>query len=349
MTKTTTITINGRLYDAISGMPVSERGSDQPAAAKSPKLPLRTFSDIGPRLPFKRRPAAKPASANLTEHLKRADAVEMHRHPQKSETLRRAAVKKPVIKYPEASLSTTDLPSRSPLISRFGPNVTVHTNLTPRQAPEADELPIKPAAQHPSVTRALQRQSDAKQSVEQLHGTALKEKLIKDRLADVDVADDKPKVRWFARKPRLATILTTSLALLVLGGYLTYMNLPIISMQVAASRAGVHATMPGYNPDGYSLSGPITYAPGEISLNYKSNTNDNGFKLTQKPSNWDSQAVLDNYVSKETETYLTFQERGIKVYTFGNKAAWVNAGLLYTVDGTATLSSDQILRLATSM
>ncbi len=145
------------------------------------------------------------------------------------------------------------------------------------------------------------------------------------------------------------SILTATLAILVLGGYLTYMNLPVISMKVAASRAGVNATFPNYRPDGYGLNGPITYSPGEVNINYKSSTNDNGFKITQKPSNWDSQGLLDNFVTRQTENYLTFQERGVTVYTFGDKAAWVNGGLLYTLDGNASLSSEQVLRLATSM
>lgn len=120
-------------------------------------------------------------------------------------------------------------------------------------------------------------------------------------------------------------------------------------MRVAASNAGINASFPGYKPDGYSLNGPITYAPGEVDINYRSNTSDGNFTLTQKSSNWDSQGVLDNYVRKQTSTYLTFQQRGVTVYTFANKAAWTNGGLLYTIDGDANLSSDQILRLATSL
>jgi hypothetical protein len=214
----------------------------------------------------------------------------------------------------------------------------------PKPAPED---PIKPAQVHPSVAKALDQRTE--KAKPQLSSQQLKEQLIKDRLAEVNETAKAPKAKWFTRKPRLATILTTSLALLVLGGYITYMNLPMISMKVAASRAGVNATMPSYRPDGYGLDGPITYSPGQVNINYRSTTNESGFRLTQTPSNWDSQAVLDNYVTKQTETYLTFQERGIKVYTFNNKAAWVNGGLFYTVDGTANLSSDQVLRLATSM
>lgn len=120
-------------------------------------------------------------------------------------------------------------------------------------------------------------------------------------------------------------------------------------MRVAAVRAGISANYPQYNPDGYHFSGPITYQPGEVNISFKSNTNPKGFVIKQKTSTWDSQAVLDNYVAKQTGTYLTYQERGLTVYSFGNRAAWVNGGLLYTIDGDAPLSSDQLLHIATSM
>lgn len=354
MTKQTTITINGRLYDATTGKPVAA-----PTAAPSPEATApapkpaaaRTFSDIGPR-PTAADHAVKPATQPPKAAARRANpaAQTVHASPQKSQTLYRKALKKPAAEHPEASITTQELPGRSPLISKFGNgHLTIHSDLTRKAQREAvaDE-PIAPAQVHPTVAKVIQQQQLP--AAPQASGKELKEQLIKERLAEVSDSPHKtPKRAWFKSKPRMATILTASLALLVLGGYLTYMNLPVISMQVAASRAGVDATFPNYRPDGYALNGPITYSPGEVNINYKSTSNDNGFRISQKPSNWDSQGLLDNYVTRQTENYLTFQERGVTVYTFGNKAAWVNGGLLYTLEGTASLSSDQVLRLATSM
>jgi hypothetical protein len=337
MTKTTTIVINGHLYDAVTGKPVTVATPQATKHAPLPPSSMRAFSDIGP---------SSPVLVKAVQHAHSAQPVAqaMHRRPQKSETLYRKALKKPVAELPSASLDSRQLPGRSPLISKFGPNITVHPELSKKAKP-ADE-PITPAQVHPTVARVMQKTAP----VPQLNGKELKEQLIKERLAEVGDKPKKDKKRGlFSRKPRLAAVLTTSLALLVLGGYLTYMNLPMISMKVAASRAGVSATLPSYRPDGYGLNGPITYAPGEVTINYKSNTNDNNFKITQKPSNWDSQGLLDNYVTRQTENYLTFQESGVTVYTFGNHAAWVNGGIVFTLDGNASLSSDQVLRLAKSM
>ncbi|MGH7196319.1 MAG: hypothetical protein ACREGJ_00955 [Candidatus Saccharimonadales bacterium] len=367
MTKATTITINGRLYDASTGMPVSQsaqkpivKASTQTAQATvvQKRPPVKAFSDIGPsravtptRPPVKTTaqaaaPVAKTATATL-ERPSHAVARAIHQQPQKSQTLYRKALKKPEAEAAPASSA------RSPLISRFGPfnkPARLAADMATTAKPEVVEPAEKATQLHPAVAKVLQKQA-AKRQAEQpkAHSSKeLKEMLIKERLAEVDEPKDAKK-GFFARRPRLGTILASSLALLVLGGYITYMNLPNISMKVAASRAGIAASFPSYKPDGYSLNGPITYAPGEVTVAYKSNSNTEGFKLTQKASKWDSQALLDNYVMKQTDTYLTFQERGLTVYTFDNKAAWTNGGLLYTVEGKAGLSSDQILRLATSL
>ncbi len=319
------ITINGRTYDAITGMPVVAGQAVQQKPQSAVAKPA--FSDVAPAATLIQRP-----------HEVHAPAQTVHRAPERSHTLHRAALKRPDIGPVVAR--------RSEHIRKFQPG-RAQVAVQPIQ-PTAEPA-IMPAVMHPAVAKAFQPQITRPES--QLSGSDLKEQLIKERLAEVGNAPAKKQKRgsWLAKQPRLATILSSSLALLVLGGYLTYITLPSISLKVAASRAGVNATMPEYKPDGYSLDGPITYSPGEVIISYKSNTNTTGYKLVQKATNWNSQAVLDNYIDKLTDSYLTFQERGITVYTFGSKAVWVNGGLLYTVDGDAALSSDQILRLATSI
>ena len=370
MTKQTTITINGRLYDAITGQPISQPAApapQRPTPAAAPKQgAVRAFSDIGPRPAVaqtqpvvKRAPisqvgadAAPAASAKVPVRRSQHPAAHaVHSRPQKSQTLYRKALKKPAVEHAEASITTQQLPDRSPMISKFGTGpLTIHPDLTRKAKTEAANEAIAPAQMHPTVAKVLQDRAPQPAAHHAASGKELKEQLIKERLAEVSDAPHRvPKRAWFKSKPRVASILTATLALLVLGGYLTYMNLPVISMKVAASRAGVEATFPNYRPDGYALNGPITYSPGEVNINYKSTSNDNGFRISQKPSNWDSQGLLDNYITRQTEHYLTFQERGVTVYTFGSKAAWVNGGLLYTLEGNASLSSDQVLRLATSM
>lgn len=326
------ITINGRLYDALTGQLLQ----DQPQQPGKTATQQKIMADIAPR----------PAAAK-THALKRPSSA-IHSKPGKSETLNRMAVRKPQTTHSAQGMNahhTVHGSQRSPLISRHAPIAVAPLTAQPQESkPSPNTTPL-----HPSVLAMMQQKGAQQAADKPLSSKELKEKLIKEGLAKVSSSEPARKAGLFARKPRLASILASSLVLLILGGYFTYINLTNISMRVAASSAGINASFPGYKPDGYSLNGPITYAPGEVAISYKSNTNDSNFTLTQKASNWDSQAVLDNYVRKQTSTYLTFQQRGVTVYTFSNKAAWTNGGLLYTIEGDASLSSEQILRLATSM
>ncbi|HSE29793.1 MAG TPA: hypothetical protein VLA77_04385 [Candidatus Saccharimonadales bacterium] len=348
----TTISINGRLYDAVTGMPVADainqpkpehrapthHQSHQSSQTHQPK----SFSDFGVR---------QAAHTHVARTSTEKPAASVHQRPLKSQTLHRQAIKKPEVAHTVEHIAQTT--HRSPQISKFAspkiePVQQMHVEppVEPPKMPAPDHLiPPQTTPFHPALARQAASTASSYRSSKEL-----KEHLIRERLAEVSTHKTKAKKQsLFARKPKLASILASTLSLLILGGYFTYINLSNISMQVASTRAGVSAEFPNYKPSGYDISGPITYAPGEVSINYKSNVGDAGFTLTQKAANWDSQAVLDNYVRKQSNTYLTFQDHGITVYTFNNKAAWSNGGMLYTIDGNANLSSEQVLRLATSI
>jgi hypothetical protein len=352
------ITINGRAYDAVTGMPVH---NSAPVHAHKPEhqaphahKPHKAFSDIsGPT----RIKTTEPVAKHGVQHSEvKAHAV--HQKPQKSQTLLRSALKKPAplrslqpapVKVETDYAKPTIKHHQSPIISKFGAtpvkkDITNHavTPAAPEAAPRAHPVVAKALANRPAVAAPAEPQSSKE----------LKEALIRERLAEAHPNTEHHHAGHGRRRfsqPRLATILTSSLALLLLAGYLTYINLPNISMRVAATRAGIAANYPNYSPDGYHFAGPITYQPGEVNISFKSNTNERSFVIKQKASSWDSQAVLDNYVSKKTGTYLTYQERGLTIYSYGNHVTWVNGGLMYTIDGDAPLNSDQLLRIATSM
>jgi hypothetical protein len=358
------ITINGRSYDAITGMPIAtpahssahkpEHHKPQTAHHK----PHKAFNDIsGPaRLKIDAAAPAQPAAAAPKHHVEHSEvkARAVHQKPQKSQTLYRAALKKPMplrqlepvpvkieADYKQASQTA------HPAITRFGSSMA---RKDAKQQAIAAATPEPAARIHPVVAKAVAHQAATAPVAQPQNSQELKEALIRERLAEAQPnTEHHAKAHHRFRQPRMATILTSSLALLLLAGYLTYINLPNISMRVAATRAGIAANYPNYSPDGYHFAGPITYQPGEVNITFKSNTNPRGFSIKQKASSWDSQAVLDNYVSKQTGTYLTYQERGLTIYSYGNHAAWVNGGLLYTIDGDAPLSSDQLLHIATSM
>jgi hypothetical protein len=149
---------------------------------------------------------------------------------------------------------------------------------------------------------------------------------------------------------RLTAVASAGLAITLLAGYLTYVNMPSLSVQVAAAQAGIAASYPSHQPTGYSLQGPVAYEDGQVTMKFSSNTNSEKFTLNQSRSTWDSSALLDNYVQQASNgKYQALQDSGLTIYTYGNDAAWVNGGVLHTISGDAQLSDEQVRQIATSM
>lgn len=271
--------------------------------------------------------------------------IGLHTSLQKSQTLVRRVTKKPiaVAKPPRKPGQTMDI-ARSRSISRFAP----HPVITPEVKQSASDIP---ATRHPIHTKALRIQAikhTPKPKVASLSSRELKDKAIAAALSTPTPKVAKKKL--IKRHPRLVTIVTISIIIAIAVAYVTYINMPALSVRVAATQAGIDATYPQYRPDGYRIDGPITFGDGVVSIHFVANTGSTKFTITQAKSSWDSTAVLDNVVRKNTgKNYITSQERGLTIYAYDGNAAWVNAGIFYTITGDAPLSGDQIRRIATSM
>lgn len=326
MDKFKLVNVNGRQYDPVSGLP------------------------IGDETPRESTPLHIEPTAPRSVH-----AGSVHTVTQKSKTLRRSSLKRPTTMEPikpQNSVVINKKPAllhqdvvRHPQVSKFvAPAPT--TTPEPQSAPKPRMMDIGPV-KHPHVVKA-QAQIDAKRTLEPPKPSKIiKQEAIRTAIENT-VKQTKAPQRGF-RHPRVASILTAALALVLLGGYLTYLNMPSLSVRVAAAAAGVDASYPDYRPDGYSLSGPVTYDQGHVSMQFAANAGPQKFTVKQSKSSWDSDAVLNNYVTpKAGSDYATYTERGLTIYTFDGGVAWVNGGILYTIEGDARLSSEQIRHLATS-
>lgn len=304
-----TVTINGTVYDAHTGLPVK---SSVPVA----------------------QPQPHPSQA-------------VHYTPQKSQTLNRRVVQP---KIASTSAQTRPAVQKSPLVTKFAPH--------PAGIKQPSRLvsDIGPMA-HPIAAKAQGRLAQAAVQQNNPHARApkpsqlIKQEAIAEAMEKAPAHNQKESPKKPGRRfHRLVSVGSVSLALLLLGGYFTYLNMPNLSVRVAAAQAGVNATYPEYRPDGYSLSGAVAYSQGQVSMKFASNGGDQKFTINQSKSNWDSSAVLDNYVKEKAgDNYIAYNERGLTIYTYGSNAAWVNGGVLYTINGDAPLSSDQIRRIATSL
>lgn len=312
-----TVTINGTVYDAHTGMPLEKLG----AITETKSAPAH--------IPSQPRPSQS-----------------VHRLPEKSQTLNRQVVGKktptPIAQQRHVRRQIT----KSTSITKFAPHPVA---AKPRTRTMSDIGPVS----HPLAVKAQQR-AQAPQDTSKLApkpSQVIKQEAIAEALdsAPSHTANHKQH-KSTPKRSRFFSIASASLALLLLGGYFTYLNMPSLSVRVAAAQAGVNASYPEYRPDGYSLHGPVAYDEGQVSMKFAANAGPQNFSITQTKSSWDSSALEEKYVNEASNGgYVPFVEHGLKIYVFDNNAAWVNGGVLYKITGDAPLSNDQIRRIATSM
>lgn len=351
------VIINNRAYDPVTGLPVDD-APHRPAASVSTE----------PSPAAKEQPAPRQRGMATSR---------VYRSPlQRSTTLSRRHVQRPVAATPQPivaprakqAVHVTSPVSQSAAIQKFNPAPAVST--VPQARPDrlAQTHPVvhRAAARVQTTTtprqqrRAVQQKLDTQQklSVTPVQPTAsLKSaKVLKNEaiLAALNKEIDhkksrRPKaVKHQSRFGRFISFAMPSLAIILLAGYFTYLSMPQLSIRMAAIQSGINAKYPGYSPNGYSLSGPIAFKEGEVTMKFAYADNSQGYTINQVRSSWDSAAVKE-FVASQTKDATTTVADGLTIYTYGSNAAWVNSGVFYTLKGDAPLSSDQITRIATSM
>lgn len=348
-----TIVINGQRYDArtgkvLAGAPATIHNTRKNAAHTQPVGAIDGFS----------RKTSTPKAV--------APAHGVHRKLEKSKILMRGAVNKPVspkvhskaqpvanhskpvINNKQAHTDSSRLTRaakvpKSTLISRFG--MSTAEPATKQLVHKTEHLPVKhapPISEHHSSPLPLNLPNPFARAIESA------------------ASHQQPSHKKQTRRHSLAKKLRVSpktlsagsmvLAGLLFGGFFVYQNIPNLAVKVAAARSGVPASLPGYKPAGFALDGPIKYSAGKISINYRSTTDDRNFAITQSTSEWNNEALLDNFVVAERRTYQTYQDKGKTIYIYeDDNATWVEDGVWYQVEGTSSLNSDQLLRIANSL
>ncbi len=324
-----TTNIDGKTYDKNTGIPVNNINI-QHANSRS------THSNN-----FHKR-TSKSAILNR-KYVKRKTS------PVSTDNVAKSSVCDIAVRPSAKTYPKTHMP-KSDMISRFPKNAkSNHRPVSSKQS-----LDIRPAKPHPIANKASLNHEFKVQKNKQI-ATPKPSHVIK-KEAEHKALQSAPKhnrKHKETKKPfmrKLSGMLTAGLAVLLISGYFTYINMPNLSIRVAAVRSGIDASYPSYRPTGYSLNGPITYDNGKVQMKFALNGSSLGFTVNQEKSNWDSSALLENYVVPKVENnYTTTRSNGLTIYSFEEQAAWVSGGILYTIEGDAPLSADQIHRIAISM
>lgn len=373
-----TISINGKLYDARTGELVNKtkpatvskpsksvsstqksQSNLKPTTKSQPPKRGNGFVDgiaKNPKAPAKsiKKTDSKPKPKSSISH----NVSPVHRKLKHSPTLNRSGVKSPKLTVPEAKkhvsakmksskppvqrLERAKSTKKSELITRFAHHGVV-INSHSQKSPETQN--------RPSHDTAINSHSKSVNGSKGSHiSSNTKHRLINESLTVASNTHKKEKVHKVKHSPKIFHFMTAGLATIILLGYVTYLNVPSVSIKVASSRAGFSASLPSQSPAGYRLQGPIGYKPGQVVIKFNSNTDERHFTITQQPTTWDSVALKENLVDKKgmSETY---NDRGLTVYIYGGgDAAWVDAGKFYSVKSeNSQLDASQILDLATSM
>jgi len=170
--------------------------------------------------------------------------------------------------------------------------------------------------------------------------------------------EDNSKIRPFHKKVHhrvrnrryLSGLVAACFAFLLLFSFLAYQKIPQVAVKVAAHNAGFDARVPSNIPSGYSFKSPVRKTDDSLAINYKSNTDDRQFKITQKQSSWTSESLLSNFIIDGKKQYQAYYDKGMTVFVYDNSnATWVDKGVWFTLETNGALSSEQILSLASSI
>lgn len=366
------VEVNGRRYDTVSGAVVASNAHQKSATAVHTRQHQASSRTIDGVVRVSRDHAAtKPAShAYKTKSSVRsahtpATHAKAHK-PQRATTLMRSVVKKPATGAATSSSafktnSRTDIPAvrhAHPLTKKLSYDKIDHDRHTRSQSVNKHPV-VSHFGKHPSTTSVkytpVETSAPAHNAARVVplpqpssRSSEIFEKALISAKSHEQVFEDIGRPRAKRRK-RAASFAGVSLAILLLIGVVSYTNAPRISLSVASYRSGLQAKLPTYNPGDFSFTN-LDYKPGTVTANFASASGDETYKVSQRASNWDSQALLTNVVSADKSGYKTYQRAGRTVYIMSNNSAtWVDSGILYTIEGTARFSATQLLDLASSM
>lgn len=170
---------------------------------------------------------------------------------------------------------------------------------------ESESVKQHPLQQKANVRMQSRQLMNNTQPVRKETAKELKDKAISQALAMASASSDTGEPENKLKKTKKIhfgvgrVILAMSCAAVVVFAivYFVNLNMPDVSMKVAAMQTGINASYPDYVPRDYAISS-ITSEDKKITLKFKNSSNDKEFTLVEETSSWDSNALLNNYVKE---------------------------------------------------
>ncbi len=353
MAKTpSTIELNGKRYDARTGVMID--------GFRSVAGSIKSF------------PSKKPP-------LSRAQTPSKHVHKtqQPSQTLMRRAVKKPSVITTRKTVAMDVVPHsgdastlntsfhtaneerfrraksihKLPLVSRFG-SIGANADRTTVQARAPQPISHTNTTSH-TVAPATRPLVSAKSPISRT------DKMLNEGMR-VATSHQKPTLKKAKLHHRIggklglskkaASVVASSIAVLAVGGFFLYQNIPNLSVRYASAKAGVPASLPEYQPAGFDVSKAVEYSPGQLTIAYHANADERKYTITQKNTSWNSEALKDHLAAAMGSEPQSYPDNGQTIYLHNDSSAdWVAGGVWYSITGDSKLNTDQLIRIATSL
>ena len=284
-------------------------------------------------------------------------AKSAQRKTQNSTTLNRRYVKRPT----QRVVTTTDI-DRSERIQHFktepvGESIPIRINEQQGITNTVQRHPLQTTAINRMQALNSQQLAFEQQASKRLSAKEIKEQAIQKALQSAATANQDAQEKSSSKLHkmhfgfgRVALALASAAVVVFAIVYFVNLNMPDVSLRVAAMQTGINASYPGHVPRGYAVSS-ITSESKKIVLEFSNSSEGASFELTEEASSWDSNALLNNYVKTEFgDNYKTIKEQGLTIYISGSRATWVNGGVVYKITAeNGTLSNKQICSIATSL
>ncbi len=351
--KTATVQLNGKTYDAISGVMISD--IRPPAAvAKTATVKKAAAKTV----------VSKPVHVETPSTSSRIHVHAIAKHArgqtqQPSITLMRKAVRKPApglkkalnIQAPLAkqavnvivekvAVSSVDT-SRQERAKQTEKHTSIQHYGQSTATIRAAHVPVKNAPEDPEPEEVAAPAPKPSNGLDELF-----ERAMENATHFVDVTTSKTH---FKKKVRMhvASMSAGTLALLLVIGFAAYQNSPGLQLRVAGFQTGVSTANPNFAASGFAYNG-VTAKDGKRIIGLKSNTGE--YQLSQQSTNWSGQEMIQQVSSVSASgdpNFTTVTGGGRTIYRFsGNQATWVKHGVWYQVSGTKSLSDSQLESLA---
>ena len=220
-----------------------------------------------------------------------------------------------------------------------GSSLSINGITAPAPAPAASALPNPNTTTSTAEAAAIPKAQAPQPQAQPIPGPV-----------PTDIAGDKPKSTTKKTAGKIASITASMAGVALLGFYVWQINFPNLALKVASSKAGINASLPSYMPSGWKVSGDVTANPGSVSYDLSSQDGSKKVSISESRTDWDSQALAENYLQSKVSSYTALQSQGLTIYMYDNQASWVNQGTWYRIEGENNgLTKDQIIKMATSI